>query len=104
MVSSRGRVAKYRNRRGKRAASPTRLLRAKGKEVDQQDRYRAALTGNPAYFALFMDQLPGGAWLKDKEGRYVYANRYAAEKIFERPLQDLLGKTDEELLSCAAEP
>lgn len=49
-------------------------------------------------FPLFMDYLPGGAWVKDRAGHYVYANRYASERIFRRPLAEILGRTDHEIL------
>ncbi len=51
-----------------------------------------------ALFPLFMEHLPGGAWVKDTAGRYVYVNKYAAEHIFQRPAGAVLGLTDEQLL------
>jgi PAS domain S-box-containing protein len=47
-------------------------------------------------FARFMRHLPGLAWIKDLQGRYVYAND-AAEKAFRTPRAELYGKTDEEV-------
>jgi len=47
-------------------------------------------------FAEFMQHLPGLAWIKDLEGRYVYAND-AAAKAFNRRREDLYGRTDDEL-------
>jgi DNA-binding response OmpR family regulator len=47
-------------------------------------------------FASFMLHLPAAAWIKDLNGRYVYANA-EAEHIFTFPLSALLGKTDEEV-------
>src|SRR5262249_3147344 len=47
-------------------------------------------------FARFMQHLPGLAWIKDLEGRYVFAND-AAEKAFRTPRAELYGKTDEEV-------
>jgi PAS domain S-box-containing protein len=47
-------------------------------------------------FARFMENLPGLAWAKDLDGRYVYANE-AAAKAFRSSRQELRGKTDEEL-------
>ncbi|HKY54841.1 MAG TPA: PAS domain S-box protein, partial [Anaerolineales bacterium] len=44
----------------------------------------------------FMQYLPGLAWIKDREGRYVYANA-AAEKAFSTPREKLYGRTDEEI-------
>jgi len=47
-------------------------------------------------FAQFMEHLPGLAWIKDLQGRYVYANE-AAEKAFQTPRANLYGKTDDEV-------
>jgi PAS domain S-box-containing protein len=47
-------------------------------------------------FARFMQHLPGLAWIKDLQGRYVYAND-AAQKAFRTPREALYGKTDEEV-------
>ena len=47
-------------------------------------------------FARFMQHLPGLAWIKDTQGRYVYVND-AAEKAFRTPRADLYGKTDDEV-------
>ena len=49
-------------------------------------------------FLMFMENLPGLAWIKDAEGRYVYVND-AAERAFHArdPRAEVLGKTDEEL-------
>jgi PAS domain S-box-containing protein len=43
-----------------------------------------------------MGHLPGLAWIKDLEGRYVYAND-AAEKAFRTPRAELYGRTDEDV-------
>ena len=48
-------------------------------------------------FAWFMQHLPGLAWVKDLQGRYVYAND-AAVKALRTPREELYGKTDEEIL------
>lgn len=44
-------------------------------------------------FSRFMEQLPGLAWIKDIEGRYVYVNE-AAERVFGVQREVLEGKTD----------
>jgi PAS domain S-box-containing protein len=51
-------------------------------------------------FAGFMQHLPGLAWIKDAQGRYVYAND-AAEKVFRLRRADLYGKTDDEVFPPA---
>ena len=49
-----------------------------------------------ARFARFMEHLPGLAWIKDAQGRYVYANE-AAVQAFRVTSEELYGKTDEEV-------
>ena len=55
-----------------------------------------ALLESQQRFARFMTHLPGLAWIKDVQGRYVYAND-AALKAFRTCRDDLYGKLDEEL-------
>ena len=55
-----------------------------------------ALRESEERFQGFMQNLPGLAWIKDIEGRYVFAND-AAEKAFQRSQNDLVGKTDDEV-------
>jgi PAS domain S-box-containing protein len=47
-------------------------------------------------FARFAQHLPGLAWIKDLEGRYVYVNE-AAARAFARPREEIYGLTDAEL-------
>jgi PAS domain S-box-containing protein len=56
----------------------------------------ARLRESEQRFARFMQHLPGLAWIKDLDGRYVYAND-AAEKAFRTPRPQLYGKTDDEM-------
>lgn len=55
-----------------------------------------ALRDSEELFALFMQHLPGAAWIKDKSGRYVFVNAMA-ECTFGRAAADCLGRTDDEL-------
>lgn len=66
------------------------------RDITNQKRTAEALRASEERFAGFMTHLPGAAWIKDLEGRYVYANR-EAERIFRTDLADLLGKSDFEL-------
>jgi PAS domain S-box-containing protein len=47
-------------------------------------------------FARFMQHFPGLAWIKDVQGRYIYAND-TCEKAFGVPRTHLYGKTDRDI-------
>lgn len=55
-----------------------------------------ALHESEERFRQFMSNLPGAAWIKDQEGRYVYANEEAC-RIFNASRPELYGKTDDEV-------
>src|SRR6266849_390048 len=63
--------------------------------IDIEDRKRAedALRQSEERFAAFMDNLPGYAWMKDLQGRYVYVN----EMVRGLPGYRSLGKTDAQI-------
>jgi PAS domain S-box-containing protein len=75
-----------------------RSVRLVGAVIDITNRKRAeeALRQSEERFARFMQHLPGLAWIKDLDGRYVYANA-AAEKAFRTPPEKLYGQTDEDI-------
>jgi PAS domain S-box-containing protein len=66
-----------------------------GTSTDIEDRKRAedALRDSEERFAAFMENLPGYAWMKDLQGRYVYVNQMV------RGLSGYqsLGKTDAQI-------
>ncbi len=64
--------------------------------VLQHQMAEQALQESEQRFARFMQNLPGLAWIKDAEGRYVYAN-HSAEQAFRTASVQLYGKTDEEV-------
>jgi PAS domain S-box-containing protein len=65
-------------------------------DITERKRAEEALRQSEERFARFMQQLPGLAWIKDIDGRYVYANA-AAEKAFQTPRERLYGRTDEDI-------
>jgi len=67
-----------------------------GIDITERKNVENALWASEQRFARFMHHLPGLAWIKDREGHYVYAND-AAEKSFGLPKADLYGKTDVEI-------
>ena len=66
-------------------------------DVTGRKRTEEALLETEQRFTLFMEHLPGAAWMKDAELRYVYANE-TAERILRTSLRDLRGKTDRDVL------
>jgi PAS domain S-box-containing protein len=65
-------------------------------DITARKRAEQALVESEERFARFMQHLPGLAWIKDAEGRYVFVND-AAEKAFRTPRAQLYGKTDAEI-------
>ena len=66
------------------------------REITDRKRAEDRLRESEERFAQFMRHLPGLAWVKNAEGRYLYAND-AAELAFGSRLAELKGKTDHEL-------
>src|SRR5882762_8007976 len=66
-----------------------------GTATDIEDRKQAenALRESEGRFAAFMDNLPGYAWMKDLQGRYVYINHM----VRGLPGYESLGKTDAQI-------
>src|SRR6202043_2018947 len=66
------------------------------RDVTERRRATDALRESQERFARFMQHLPGLAWIKDLDGRYVYANE-AADRAFGIPRAELYGKSDADL-------
>lgn len=65
-------------------------------DITERKKMEEALRLSEERFSQFMQHLPGLAWIKDRQGRYVYANA-AAEAAFRTPLEKLYNRTDEEI-------
>jgi PAS domain S-box-containing protein len=74
------------------------VLRAWGtqRDVTERKRIEEELKATEHRFFMFMENLPGLAWIKDIEGRYVYVNE-AAARAFRMAREELLGKMDDEI-------
>jgi len=70
-----------------------------GINVDLTNEIQAfeALRESEERFERFMHHLPGFAWIKDRSGRYVFANAATAKALDTTP-DKLKGRTDDELL------
>ncbi len=65
-------------------------------DLEERRQMEEALRQSEQRFARFMQHLPGLAWIKDLQGRYVYAND-TAMKVFGCPHDRLYGKTDDDV-------
>jgi two-component system sensor kinase FixL len=61
--------------------------------TDALRRSQRQAAKSQALFDAFMKHCPAGAYLKDRQGRYVYVNR-EIEETFKRPMAQWLGHTD----------
>ena len=74
-----------------------RLLSRAIRYAIQRKRDSESLREIEDRFTSFMLHMPAAAWMKDLQGRYVYANA-ETERVFSTNVSQLLGRTDEEFL------
>ncbi len=65
-------------------------------EIEERRQIEGPLRESEARFLAFMQHLPGGAVIRDLQGRYLFANK-AWEKAFAKGKAGWLGKTLEEI-------
>ncbi|NPD89521.1 MAG: PAS domain S-box protein [Asgard group archaeon] len=63
-------------------------------DITEQQQAEEALQESEEKFSLFMDNLPAIAFIKDKEGKVIYINRFMKEKY---GADDVKGKISQEL-------
>ncbi|WP_425615092.1 PAS domain S-box protein [Anatilimnocola sp. NA78] len=78
-----------------------RILHWYGTSTDIEDykRVETALRESQQRFTQFMMHLPGLAWIKDLQGRYVFANETAL-KLFRCTAETLVGKRDVDIFDA----
>ncbi len=67
-----------------------------GRDITDQKEAEMALRQSRALFDSFMTHLPALAFIKDREGRYIYTNPFYSTQ-FDEPQGHRLGKTDLDL-------
>jgi PAS domain S-box-containing protein len=65
-------------------------------QVLQRQRIEKALRDSETLFASLVESLPQNIFRKDREGRFVFANRRFCETV-KKPLNEILGRSDFEL-------
>jgi two-component system cell cycle sensor histidine kinase/response regulator CckA len=80
----------------RRADGSVRQVLGALSDITTRDQAEKSLRQSEQRFAQFMLHLPGLAWIKDANGRYVYAND-AAVKVFRMSREQFYGKTDDEV-------
>ena len=68
-------------------------------DITEGKRAEVALRESEERFASFMRHLPGLAWIKDTQGRYLFANE-AALLAFQRRRDELYGETDDAIFDA----
>lgn len=68
-------------------------------DITERKRALDALRESEERFSSFMRNLPGLAWIKDLQGRYLYATD-ATLQAFRRPKEALYGKTDDQIFDA----
>ena len=66
------------------------------RDITAAKRVADELRNSEERFTRFTRHLPGLAWIKDLDGRYLFIND-AAERAFQKPRTEICGRTDDEI-------
>lgn len=66
-------------------------------DITERKRAETALKESEQRFARFMDHLAAEAFIKDLEGRYIYANRFLEERLAARHPKGVIGLSDADI-------
>jgi PAS domain S-box-containing protein len=69
------------------------------REIQEREskRLESQLLFSEERFSLFMENLPGVAFIKDSKGRYIFCNKGCQATFAKSGIQEILNKTDAEL-------
>jgi PAS domain S-box-containing protein len=67
------------------------------RNISIRKQAEAALRESQSMFASFMSYMPGSAYIKDEQGRYVYINPFVLQST-EHDRSEIIGKTDFDLV------
>lgn len=81
-----------------RTAQLENMVKVLQANVAERETTEKLLRSREERFHAFMDHLQGFSWIKDEQGRYVFANRYFINTFGLDP-NAIIGKTDTELFS-----
>ena len=75
------------------------LLQFSARDITESKRIESELVQNERYQRALLENFPFSVWLKDKEGRYRAVNQHMAEAIGRKTINEVIGRTDFELVS-----
>jgi PAS domain S-box-containing protein len=73
-----------------------KFVSAFARDVTERKQAKEALRQSEERFSLFMSHMPGIAFIKDGQGKYVYANEQMCSLV-NKSVEDIIGLTNEDL-------
>ncbi len=75
----------------------TQYVLAHFQDITKRKEIEGAVKAAEKRFRLFMDNMPGMAFIKNREGRYLFGNRFMEKRIQASGLEGISGITDNEI-------